>query len=300
MRNSRKNILLLSAFIIAVSSVKSQNLLDKLDKEFTNKPTNVIATFKTTRIALGHSVETRKKGALQLSLYNRYWDKPNTQSQTFLADDVTTRYGLDYAVTDHFTFGAGYSNFDKIYDGYLKYRLLYQQTNNKKRPLSITLLQTISNKNIQNSSLYGPTTSSKSNSFTTQVLMARKMNTNLSLQIAPTFIYRGGNIISNDPKSQFAVAFSGRHKINAHTSIVSEYYYVANTINSTTTYNAFTFGVNWEVSDLMLQFHITNARSFAEDTFITQTTNNFNFKDPNFHFGFNATFILHTRKNKLK
>ena len=28
--------------------------------------------------------------------------------------------------------------------------------------------------------------------------------------------------------------------------------------------------------------------------------NNFNFKDGNLHFGVNATFILHTRKNKLK
>ena len=59
-------------------------------------------------------------------------------------------------------------------------------------------------------------------------------------------------------------------------------------------------GVNWELSHLMLQFHVTNARNYAEDVFITQTTNNFNFKDPNLHFGFNATFVLHTSKNKLK
>ena len=49
-----------------------------------------------------------------------------------------------------------------------------------------------------------------------------------------------------------------------------------------------------------LQFHLTNVRNFAEDAFITQTANNFNFKDPNLHFGFNATFVLHTKKKKLK
>jgi hypothetical protein len=65
------------------------------------------------------------------------------------------------------------------------------------------------------------------------------------------------------------------------------------------TYNAFMIGVNWEVSDLMLQFHFTNARNFVEDTFITQTKNNFNAKDGNFHFGFNATFVLHTKNKKL-
>jgi hypothetical protein len=66
------------------------------------------------------------------------------------------------------------------------------------------------------------------------------------------------------------------------------------------TYNVFMVGVNWEVSDLMLQFQITNARNFAEDTFITQTRNNFNSKDGNFHFGFNVTFVLPIRKKKLK
>jgi hypothetical protein len=34
--------------------------------------------------------------------------------------------------------------------------------------------------------------------------------------------------------------------------------------------------------------------------FLTQTTNNFNFKDPNLHFGVNATYIIHTKKKKIK
>ena len=299
MKNKKLKSLFIFILMVSATSLNSQSLLDKLNNEFKDKPIDVIATFKSSRIALGHSVETRKKGALQLLLYNRYWDKPNTQSQKFLADEVNTRYGLEYAFTDNFTAGFGYSNFDKIYDGYLKYRILHQQINTKKKPISITFLQSISNKNIQNSSLYGPSTSSRTNSFTSQILIARKINSNLSLQIAPTFVYRGNNVTNVDSESNFAIGFSGRQKITPHTSIVSEYYYVANTIKSINTYNAFTVGVNWEVSDLILQFYMTNARNFAEDTFITQTTNNFNFKDPNFHFGFNATFILHTKKKKL-
>ena len=80
----------------------------------------------------------------------------------------------------------------------------------------------------------------------------------------------------------------------------SVYNYVVNPVKSFDVYNTFMLGVNWEVSDLMLQFHLTNARNFAEDTFLTQTTNNFNFKDPNLHFGVNATYIIHTKKKKIK
>ena len=60
--------LLTIAFMVLSSSINAQSLLDKLDKEFPEKPIYVIAAFKTTRIGLGHSIETRKKGALEISL----------------------------------------------------------------------------------------------------------------------------------------------------------------------------------------------------------------------------------------
>jgi len=50
------------------------------------------------------------------------------------------------------------------------------------------------------------------------------------------------------------------------------------------------------LTDLMLQFHLSNAPNISEDAFITQTRNNFNTRDGNLFFGFNATFILHLKK----
>lgn len=301
MKNN-KIYLLFVIFVIANSSIKAQSLLDKLDKEYPVETTYEIATFKMTRIGLGHSIETRKKGALEISLYNRYWNIPNFGGERFLADKVSTRYGLEYAFTDNFTMGFGYTNFDKISEGYLKYRIIKQQKGSKKTPISVTLLQTLSNRKITDTNLYGKKTKTNNYAFTSQVLIARKFNPNLSLQIAPTFIHKNknNNTNSNDPNNQFAIGFGGRHKISGHASVVSEYYYVANPLKSVETFNTFMVGVNWELSHLLLQFHITNARNFAEDTFITQTKHNFNFKDPNLNFGFNATFILHTKKKKLK
>ncbi|TXD53073.1 DUF5777 family beta-barrel protein [Polaribacter sp. IC063] len=280
------------------SSMQSQNLLEQLNSEFLEKPVFEIATFKTTRIGLGHSIETRKKETLEISLYNRYWNIPDFEGQRFLADVVSTRYGLDYAISDKFTVGLAYTNYDKITDGFLKYKLLKQRQHSKKGLVSITLVQGFSHRKSESmvGNIYQPaTTSSNKYAFTSQVLVARKLNPDFSLQITPTFIHREANDLNNDPNNHFAIGFGGRHKIGGHAAIVSEYYYVANPIKSIDTYNVFMVGVNWEVSDLMLQFQITNARNFAEDTFITQTTNNFNAKDGNFHFGFNATYVLPTR-----
>lgn len=290
-------------FFIGAIATNAQDLLDKLQKEFPKEPIYKLATFKTTRIGLGHSVETRKKGALEISLYNRYWNIPNFDSQRFLADVVSTRFGLDYAFTDNFTVGFGYTNHDKITDGFFKYKLFKEQEDAKKMPVTITLVQAFSHRKTADApaSIYDLSTSNSNKfAFTSQVLFAKKLNSELSLQIAPTFIHRQGNTLNNDPNSQFAISFGGRHKISNHASIVSEYNYIANPIKSVETYNTFMVGVNWELSHLMLQFHVTNARNFVEDTYFTQTRNNFNTEDGNFHFGFNATWVLQTKKKKLK
>ena len=302
MKNKHIFKLFIGCFVFMHSVINAQGLLDKLNNEFPDKPIYEIATFKTTRIGLGQSIETRKKGALEISLYNRYWNIPDFKGQRFLADVVSTRYGLDYAFSDNFTIGLGYTNHDKITDGFLKYKLLRQRQNSKKGLISITLVQGFSHRSIENTagSIYQQNSSSDKYAFTSQVLIGRKINTELSLQVAPTFIHRAKNPWSDDPNNQFAIAFGGRHKISNHAAIVAEYFYVANPLKSIETYNTFMVGVNWELSHLLLQFHMTNARNFAEDTFITQTRNNFNAKDGNFHFGFNATWVLQTKKRKLK
>ncbi|WP_439127432.1 DUF5777 family beta-barrel protein [Polaribacter sp.] len=298
MKNNRTIKIFLLLFI-GFCTTNAQDLLDKLNKEFPKKPVYKIAAFKTTRIGLGHSIETRKKGALEISLYNRYWNIPNFDGQRFLADKVSTRYGLDYSFTDNFTFGLGYTNYDKIFDGFVKYKFLKQRNESSKMPVSFTFVQTFSHRKTTSSTPYSGTTTADSFAYTTQFLVARKFNSELSLQIAPTVIFKNQNN-SNNPNSQFAVAFGGRHKIGRHASIVSEYYYITNPLKTIQTYPPFMVGVNWELSHLLLQFQVTNARSFVEDTYITQTTNNFNAEDGNFHFGFNATFVLHTKKKKIE
>lgn len=280
-----------------------QNLLTKLEKEHSKKPVYELATFKTSKIGLGQSIETRKKGALEISLNARFWNVEEKPAKRFIADEVSMRFGLNYAITNNFTVGAGYTNFDKIADGFFKYKILKQQRNTLKAPVSIVLFQSFSHRSkteyeravytndvVLNSDIY---------SFVSQILIARKINRNLSLQFSPTFVKRSKQFFRNQPKEQYALGFGGRYKVNGHISLVSEYYYTLNPVKTVDNYNPFMVGVNWELSHLLLQFKMTNTRHFAEDVFITQTQQPFNFADGNFHFGFSATFVLQTKKNKL-
>lgn len=292
------------SFLVVSFLGHSQDLLTKLEKEYPKKPVYELATFKTTRLGLGHSIETRKKGALEISLFNSFWNHKNSTEEKKLIDKISIRFGLNYAITNNFTIGAGYTNFDEISDGFIKYKILKQQKNNYKAPVSIVLFQGFShrNKNEYERNLYANDVLINSNIFsaTSQILIAKKFNQKFSAQISPTYIHRNKLFFTNQPKDQFALGFGGRYKVGGHLSLISEYYYTLNPITSVDNYNPFMVGVNWELSHLLLQFKMTNTRHFVEDAFITQTQNKFNFNDGNFHFGFHAIFVLHTKKNKLE
>lgn len=272
---------------------QAQDLEDILKKESaTISSDNVLSTFKATRISIGHSVETRKKGALEISFMSRYWNVPQESSNSFIADRMTARFGLDFALTDKFTVGIGGAAPSGIFDTFLKYRLIQQRDNGAGSPLAVTLLQTGSYRSRQLNGIENRESFLDKTAFTSQLLIARKVTSNFSLQVAPTFIHRSSSSNALNDHNHFAIGFGGRYKIGNHVSVVSEYYYLANELASIETFGAFSLGANWEVGSLVLQFKMTNNQFFTEDTFITQTRKNFNFRDGNFFFGFQGTYFI--------
>lgn len=289
----KSKCILFILFLSISSAISAQNLLDKLENEHQDIDNYTMSTFKGTRISIGHSVETRKKNTLEISAMTRYWDIPNSNGKSFIADKMSARFGLDYGVSDRLTFGIGYGVGvpTGILDSYLKYRM-FRQTDNGKTPFSVTLLQTATYRTDFINGIESRSNFGNKLAFTTQVLIARKFSRDFSFQISPTFIHRASSNSPLDDHNHFAVGFGGRYKLGNHVALVSEYYYVANKLESRETFGAFSLGVNWEVSKLLLQFKMTNNPFFSEDTFITQTAKNFNFNDGNFFFGFHATYYI--------
>ena len=289
----KSNYILLVLLVCISPCLLAQNLLDKLNDERQDIDNYTMSTFKGTHISIGHSVETRKKNTLEVSFMSRYWNIPNSNGRSFVADRMGARFGLDYGISDRLTFGVGYGVGipNGIMDSYLKYRL-FRQTDNGKTPFSVTLLQTASYRSDFVNGIESRSDFGNKLAFTSQVLIARKFSRNFSFQIAPTFIHRASSKSPLDDLNHFAIGFGGRYKLGNHVSLVSEYYYLSNELESRETFGAFSLGVNWEVSKLMLQFKMTNNPFFNEDSFITQTTKNFNTNDGNFFFGFHATYHI--------
>lgn len=293
----KNNILTIVLLVVAVQYTSAQDVLKALAENSIEENHPTIATFKGTRLSIGHSVETRKKGALEINWMNRFWNEripAGETTQNFAADKWNSRIGADYSISDRLTVGAGYATGYRSIDVFGKYRLFYQRDSGKKFPFSITGVQNVVYRD--KSTLKGIVEfvpNSNKYAATTQLLIARKVNKNFSFQLAPSFVYRAEErLLDENETNHFVLGFGARYKVGNHVSIVSEYYYVPNPLSFVDTYGPFSLGANWEVSDLLLQFKLTNARNFVEDKFLIKTENNFNFRDGNLHFGFQATYFI--------
>lgn len=272
---------------LSVSELYSQDLMDILNEETPEETTLVAATFKGTRIGNGHSVETRKKGVLEFLISHRFGRVNDGIYKLFGLDDSNIRFALEYATTDRLTLGLGRSSFDKSYDGFIKYRWLQQKTGAQNFPISVTLLGSIAQKTLKD---YDPENKPDYNdrlSYTSQAIIARKFNSDLSLQIAPTYIHRNTVPSKVDPHDILAIGFGGRYKFTNQISLNAEYFYNFNPLKSMNVHDALTLSVDIQTGGHVFQLMVSNAITMIEKSFITETTDNFFNGD--LHFGFNIS-----------
>src|SRR3954454_9594587 len=191
--------LILGSIISLHSLAQDVNLDSLLDAEMNKKNKNKTqfteGTFKTSRIINSHSIETTQKGVLDFKVSHRFGPTNNGFYDLFGFDNaVDIRIGADYGITKRLTIGGGRSSYQKEYDGFLKYRLLWQSNGKQNMPLSVTLLSSFmfqtdteavkwrldTGKQIETSDKF---------SYAFQALIARKFSSNFSLQLMPTMVH---------------------------------------------------------------------------------------------------------------
>lgn len=292
--------------------VFSQDTLDLdklLDEEMEKKKSAtelVEATFKTSRIINGHSIENTQKGILDFKISHRFGTLNNGFYQLFGLDNATMRMGLDYGITHRLMVGWGRSTFQKQYDAFFKYRVLRQSTGEKNMPVSVSLMASVM--------LSTDTTSIKNNynipadvkmnfsdklSYSYQVIIARKFSSDFSLQIMPTVVHSNVVPLATDPNDLISVGIGGRLKLTQRLSVNAEYYYNIpghrlETMAGSKLYNPLSIGFDIETGGHVFQLHFTNSRGMTERQFITETPGSWGKGD--IHFGFNISRVFQLGK----
>lgn len=101
-------------FLFSVMSTQlfAQDLMDML-KDETPKTNYTYATFKTTRLVLGQSVESPASGTLQFLIEHNFGAINSGAYNMWGLDVATIRLGLEYGINDWLSVGVGRSSYEK-------------------------------------------------------------------------------------------------------------------------------------------------------------------------------------------
>ncbi|MEL7146885.1 MAG: DUF5777 family beta-barrel protein [Bacteroidota bacterium] len=290
-----KKILTVMAIIMmmAIKPVFAQSeLMDLLSS--TEEPDEgvVTATFKSTRLLNGQSIETRTKGVLEFVIGHRFGRINDGISQLYGLDQAFVRFALEYGITDQLNVGLGRSSNGKVLDSFLKYKFLKQSNS---MPVTLTGFTSlaIDTREYQAGTPEGDNFNFRMD-YTYQLLLARKFNSEFSLQVMPTMVHRNF-APGNEDNDVFILGAGARYKITNRLAVDVEYFHQFRELPQDIR-NAVAVGVEIETGGHVFQLIFSNAVQMIEKGFLTET--NGNFWDGDIHFGFNISRVFNLRPHK--
>ncbi len=284
-----KPIVILVLFLTSLpfTNFAQDDLLSLLEEGEETEAEFALATFKGSRLINGHTVMTRRGGTLEFLIAHRFGRINSGAYELFGLDNANVRFGVDYGLSDNVTVGLGRNSFEKTYDAFAKVALLRQQTGKQDIPVSVTGFFSVAAKTLRSTSPEVELSFSDRLSYTYQVLVARKFNDALSLQLMPTYIHY--NLVERPEQDNdlLSVGIGGRMKVSKRMSINMEYYARFGDQEQDDLHDALAIGIDLETGGHVFQFQFTNSRAMIEKGFIRETTGDFFSGD--IHLGFNIT-----------
>lgn len=276
---------------IAVTVLAQDDLLNELEKEKT-EDAPVIGTFNGTRLINGHSVETKHRGALEFIITHRFGKTSSGGIELWGLDESYIRLGLEYGITDKLGVGIGRSSFDKTFDYYVKYKALEQRPG---IPVTVSVFGSAAYNASRNISAPALKTGDKM-AYTTQLLVARKFSSRLSLQLMPTYLFRATVTDSIAVNNLISLGMGGRVKLTKSMAVIGEYYLRLNEKEESPYFDSFGLGVEFETGGHVFQLIFTNSIGMVERAFVSETGDDF--FDGDIHFGFNITRTFQLGRKK--
>jgi lipopolysaccharide assembly outer membrane protein LptD (OstA) len=267
--------------------VKAQDDLFSL-LELEDTPQEVTATFKGTRIINGQSVELPAKGNLQFLIEHRFGTINSGAYELWGLDQAQMRMSFDYGLTNNTAIGLARNSFQKTFEASIKSRLVRQKINGGS-PISITSYNAVFANSIRWANPERANLFSSRLSYAHQIMIARKFNSSLSLQLTPSLIHR--NLVEKKDENNDCVALGigGRYKLTKRVSLNAEYFYQFKRFNELFV-NSLSIGFDIETGGHVFQLHVTNSQGMFERAFIGETIGEWSAGD--LYFGFNISRVF--------
>jgi hypothetical protein len=211
----RYSILLLSAVLLAQPLVFAQDeAVEEKPKERPERPafeSGLLFDNATTTIPAANTLEMviqHRFGSIENGITDLYgiWAPSNI------------RLGLNYSILDNLVVGVGTTKFNKMTDIQAKYNIV-QQTRSNSIPVTVSVYEVIGIDGSPDSKFGVNYKFSNRMSYFTQVIVARRFNSKLSLMAAPSFTHYNSTdtLVDHD---RIAITVAGRYKFSPQSSLI--------------------------------------------------------------------------------
>lgn len=288
----KKFILLATVLIIGFSSGFSQENSEKskATKPKKEAPKLIKDAFADIILINNQTSEVLRKNTLQMEIQHRFgrmnqgFKVGNNFDLFGIFGPSNIRFGFNYGFTDRLTVGLGATKNYSLYNVQWKYKI-FSQTETNGMPVSVTYFGNAAI-NISNNADFS--TVSNRLSYFNQILISRKFNKKLSLQIAPSLSHF--NIVDlgryeDISHYNLGVSFSGRYKFSAQSSFIFEYSHPLTVSESVDTKPDLGIGIEFATRSHAFQVFVSTANAIINQRNVVYNTMDFTKGD--MQIGFN-------------
>lgn len=286
-----KKLVFLLLFL-PVIAIAQDDLLGELEQELPDEKQPVTSVFKGIKIVNFESTKLVGEKQLQFIISHRFGDLSDGIDNFIGLDDATARIQFVYGITDWLNVGISRSGFNKTYDAAVKYRLVQQVEGGFPVTIVGYNLFTI---DTEAGDLF-PVSFTERLGYANQILVSRKFNDWLSLQLIPTFFHDNAVREEGQDNSQFALGVGGRFKFTKRLAFIGDYGIHLNRVSGSEFRNSLALGIEIETGGHVFQIHASNSRAIFANGFLGQARGDFS--EGNVFLGFNISraFSLGSKK----
>lgn len=313
----RKNCFTILIAFTGINAFAQEDMLSLLDSVGSPKVhEKTIATFKGSKIINAQSIETIKAKTFEFNISHRFGNSgtQNGGGHALYGLDVVSdvRFGFDFGITNNLTLGVGRSKQKELIDGLLKYKIL-SQTEDNHIPVSLVFYSDVSYNPQSFAQFYSAVVTVRNLkqkdihrfSYINQLIIARKFNSRISMELIPSYQHRNFILASFNPDNGavetndlFSIGTGIRIKLSKRFCIIADYFYTISKYRTKNSVNPFysplAVGIEIETGGHVFHLNFTNASGIIENNFISNTTDSW--LKGGFKFGFNISRVFNYRR----
>jgi len=127
--------------------------------------------------------------------------------------------------------------------------------------------------------------------YTTQLIIARKFSSRVSVELAPTVVHKNFVLDADDSNTLYAIGAGGRVKVTRSMAVIIDYLYNLGSFrkidNNNGFYNTLGVGLEFETGGHVFSVMFTNAAAILESEFVSETADSWS--NGGFRFSFNIS-----------